>query len=116
MATKSLSRFRATAFSEQGGLCYYCNQSMWLLDVARFAAEFGLTLGQAKLFRCTAEHLVPRCDGGTDARSNIVAACVDCNGTRHRCKMPLPPDRWRVRRLTRLARLIGRGVRLIRPG
>lgn len=27
----------------------------------------------------TAEHVVPRCDGGTDASANLVAACRFCN-------------------------------------
>lgn len=31
---------------------------------------------------CTAEHLIPESAGGRDDRSNIVAACRRCNGSR----------------------------------
>ncbi|MCB1483339.1 MAG: HNH endonuclease [Hyphomicrobiaceae bacterium] len=39
--------------------------------------------------RCTAEHLVARCEGGPDTIQNIVAACWLCNNRRHRRKVSL---------------------------
>lgn len=32
---------------------------------------------------CTAEHLTPLSQGGSNTRSNIVAACAECNSGRH---------------------------------
>jgi hypothetical protein len=43
-------------------------------------------------FRCSAEHLVARCDGGGDEPSNIVATHVVCNQRRHKRRRALPPD------------------------
>ncbi|WP_431693649.1 HNH endonuclease [Rhizobium giardinii] len=61
---------------------------MWETDPKSFSARFGLTDRAASLFRCTAEHLVARSDGGRDTEENIVAACHYCNRTRHRPKRP----------------------------
>ena len=48
-----------------------------------------------KRFMCTAEHLLPRSQGGKDRASNIKAACLFCNQTRHRTKAPKTPQRHR---------------------
>ncbi|MDN4590254.1 hypothetical protein DBA29_17325 [Xenophilus aerolatus] len=62
MATRK-QKHRRFAALEQRGLCIYCCRPM-----GRDA---------------TAEHLRPRCSGGTDRRSNIAAACHACNQARH---------------------------------
>ncbi|CAN7592828.1 HNH endonuclease [Variovorax sp. LjRoot175] len=56
---------------------------MWQDDPAAFVSQWGCTSRQARWLRCTAEHLVARQDRGTDARANIVAACLHCNTRRH---------------------------------
>ncbi|WP_425515938.1 HNH endonuclease [Stenotrophomonas acidaminiphila] len=55
-----------------------------------FAAIASIGKRQAKERRCTAEHLQARCDGGSNSRGNIAAACWYCNQQRHR--LPVPPD------------------------
>lgn len=82
--SKSVSRLRTTAFVRQNGLCFYCNLPMWLNDPTAFIAQFGYTMAQARIFQCTAEHLLPRSAGGQNCMSNIVAACLYCNTRRHR--------------------------------
>ena len=81
---------------------------MWLDDITSFAAEHRLTHRQARQRQCTAEHLVARCDGGKNTASNIVAACRECNSTRHRRNVPLSPLRWKKVRMKRAARLRAR--------
>ncbi len=81
---------RKRAFELQGGRCYYCGVRMWLTSFDELAVCRRSEAALAKL-RCTAEHLVAQCDGGTNAGSNIVAACARCNHTRHRlCRAPTP--------------------------
>jgi hypothetical protein len=66
---------------------------MWEDDPAAFAQTHKLTLAEAGAFRCTAEHLKARKDGGRNARRNIVAACLFCNQQRHRSSdAPSPSD------------------------
>jgi hypothetical protein len=93
----SLTRNRQSAASLQGYRCYYCGLPMWLDDPARFAALHGLSMRQARLLRCTAEHLRARSDAGRDHRQNIVAACLFCNQHRHRARTPLGPEELRER-------------------
>jgi hypothetical protein len=100
-----LKRFRANAFREQGGQCRYCNQPMWQDDCLTFAREHGLSLKHTRRRKCTAEHLVARNDGGVDLHSNIAAACLDCNLTRHRRKVVQRPERWRATRMRRACML-----------
>lgn len=87
---------RTNAFHAQHGLCYYCNCRMWLDEEAEFCKQFKLTKGQAAAFRCTAEHLVARCDGGKDSAGNIVAACRTCNARRHARKHAMAVDRYKI--------------------
>ncbi|MDO9616218.1 MAG: HNH endonuclease [Pseudomonas sp.] len=68
---------------------------MWRGSIEQFARLHGITLGQARQFQCTAEHLLARQDGGGDGRSNIVAACLVCNQRRHKRKAPLSPEDYR---------------------
>ncbi len=52
-------------------------------SLGEFCGAFGVTTRQAKMLRCTAEHLKALQDGGRDTRQNIVAACEICNRRRH---------------------------------
>jgi hypothetical protein len=71
--TSSIALKRSDAFKRQKGLCHYCNQPMTLSN------------GGRAINRCTAEHLIPRSEGGGNNRHNIVAACAYCNQQRHKC-------------------------------
>lgn len=93
--SRTLLKSRSTAFERQGGRCYYCDFPMWRGSIEHFARLHDITLGQARQFQCTAEHLHARQDGGGDTRSNIVAACLVCNQRRHKRKYPLTPDVYR---------------------
>jgi hypothetical protein len=77
---------RNAAMKKQGGLCYNCRQPMWADDIEVFCKRFGVSHKRALWHQATAEHLRARCDGGTDRRDNIVAACHFCNGHQHRAK------------------------------
>lgn len=79
-----LHRSRQLAFDRQGGRCYYCGVSM---------APPG-SAGPRSL-QCTAEHLLPRNEGGGDDPANIVAACAHCNQTRHKRRVPPLPEVYR---------------------
>lgn len=81
--TSRLAKLRHSAFQAQVGLCFYCGLPMWESNPEAFAHALGLTLPQAHRLQATAEHLHARCDGGLDARDNIVAACRHCNQMRH---------------------------------
>jgi hypothetical protein len=50
----------------------------------------------------TRDHIIPRSDGGTDARANLVAACRFCNGYRGN----RPADEA----FERIQRLVSRGT------
>jgi hypothetical protein len=91
MSTNKLQRSRQLAFDQQEGKCYYCGFRMWMRGA----------LGPSQLL-CTAEHLTARSEGGSDDPSNIVAACIHCNQTRHRRKQPPPPDRYKAEVLRRV--------------
>jgi hypothetical protein len=64
---------------------------MWLDQPEAFAKKYKITPKEAALFKCTAEHLLAKQDGGKDVESNIVAACHFCNQKRHKCKKPKDP-------------------------
>ncbi|WP_422030722.1 HNH endonuclease [Roseovarius sp.] len=85
----NLKDIRRTKMIAQNGRCYYCDLPMWDAPAASLQAR------PPKALRCTAEHLLPRCEGGRDASANIVAACWFCNSRRHRRSHPLPPDTYR---------------------
>ena len=92
-----LSAIRTLAFSRQQGRCYYCGCLMWQSNPDQFAQSHSITLRQARAFQCTAEHLIARCDGGSDHPSNIAAACIFCNSRRHLAARPLGPEDYRSR-------------------
>ena len=93
----SMSRIkthRRNAFLEQSGRCFYCSAEMWLTQPDRFASRHGISEREARRFRCTAEHLVARSEGGSDARTNIVAACKFCNSIRHQTRCAPEPTAY----------------------
>lgn len=65
---------RATLFLQQDGRCFYCAEPM-LLRTRPCARTTPPNL-------LTREHLIPRCEGGTNRPPNIVAACAACNNRR----------------------------------
>jgi hypothetical protein len=79
--SKSRVSFRTRAFALQSGRCFYCGLPMWNINPMRFARRYEITPSQALDFKCTAEHLKARRDGGIDQHANVVAACL-----------PLQPD------------------------
>lgn len=99
----TLIRHRQHAYDAQFGLCFYCRLPMWVSHPEVFAKANGITLAQAHLLKCTAEHLVAREDGGKNTKENIVAACWCCNQRRHRRKQaqsPLLHRQWVQDRLS----------------
>lgn len=69
---------------------------MWEENPKDFASKHNVTKKYAARFKCTAEHLLARCDGGKDQEHNIVAACIFCNSKRHQRKTPLVPPEYRA--------------------
>ena len=86
-----IQNLRLQAFQQQQGRCWYCGVQMWHHDPAELP---GIPSKNASRLRCTAEHLQARCDGGRDEASNVVAACLHCNHTRHRLRPPPPPNTY----------------------
>lgn len=109
MKIMKIRRFR---FREQGGICYYCCQPMWEDSPHAFAELYGLNARQTKWLRSTAEHLLARCDSGSDHASNIAAACFYCNSRRHRSARPLLPAAYAVMVRRRLESGRWHGLRL----
>ncbi len=68
-SSKRIQTHRKRAFERQGGCCHYCGVRMWLVTPDELPVARRSAAAVAKL-RCTAEHLVAQCDGGTNA-----AAC-----------------------------------------
>ena len=92
----NLVRHRHSAYLAQSRRCFYCGLPMWLSNPDSFATAHGITPGQARLLKCTAEHLEARQDGGQDTKQNIVAACFWCNQRRHKRKRAPDPDDYRL--------------------
>lgn len=81
--------------NEQRGRCYYCGNAMWEREIEpeddalrRCSAYYpgGTFDSDRKLLEatiCTLEHKLRQADGGTDAESNLVAACLRCNSRRN---------------------------------
>ena len=85
--SNAIDCLREQAFQAQKGLCYYCDHAMW---VPRPGIKDG-----PRRYRCTAEHLEPKSEGGRNSRDNIAAACYFCNSTRHKAKRPKAPPVYR---------------------
>lgn len=94
---------RHVATVQQSFRCYYCRSPIWERDPSNFVAEHRISRKQAALVRSTAEHLKPLSEGGPNSRTNIVAACLYCNTTRHKARRPLAPDAYRARVQRRVA-------------
>ena len=90
-------KYRDQAYVRQGGCCCYCQRQM-------LAASLKGPL------RCTAEHLVARCEGGKNSRENIAAACWECNDNRHRTKRPLSIEKFKAKRVRWAAKLKSRST------
>lgn len=99
-------RFRVAAVIHQNNLCFYCSWPMWNGaddSLPDFCDAFGVTTRQAKMLRCTAEHLKAVQDGGRDTRANIVAACEICNRRRHPAHRALSWEDYRAHVKRRVA-------------
>jgi 5-methylcytosine-specific restriction endonuclease McrA len=97
-----IQSLRQQAFNRQGGRCCYCNVRMWLNSPTELTgSKCGAAAGR---LRCTAEHLEPQSEGGSDTASNIAAACAHCNHTRHKRKKPPEPAVYREEVRRRVAR------------
>ena len=92
---QAISKNRGCAYSEQHKRCFYCSAPMWISNPDAFAAKHSISTKEIQRFRCTAEHLRARADGGLNTRENIVAACTFCNSRRHRRAKPLTPLKYR---------------------
>jgi hypothetical protein len=97
MSRGSVSR-REKLYVRQGGLCFHCGARMWLLSRKR-KHKFNSRLKNMP-YVATVEHLLPVSKGGTDAWSNIVAACFKCNHQR------LNMDIWEFRLITEIAQAV----------
>lgn len=75
---------------------------MWLKEKTDFCEKHQITEKYAARFKCTAEHLQARKDGGSNTSVNIVAACRFCNMTRHKRLSPLIPSEYKILVLGRL--------------
>ncbi|CAN7613942.1 HNH endonuclease [Massilia sp. LjRoot122] len=101
MSQKTLVHLRQQACKRQRGRCYYCE-----LPLHSGNAASSRELALCRLLQCTAEHLLPRQDGGRDTAENIVAACLYCNRRRHNRPVDrvLPPAEFQSYVAKRMAR------------
>lgn len=97
MSTSTIQKNRLAASNRQFGRCYYCNAEM-LLDDQRSCSK------RPVWSRCTAEHLIPRSEGGGNTRENIVAACFLCNKRRPLFKAASSPEEYREHVMRRMSR------------
>ena len=93
--SRSITNARHQAFINQSHHCFYCCVPIWEHSPVEFISKYQVTRFEAELFRCIAEHLLPRSEGGLNIASNIVAACWFCNRTRHKARTPLEPVAYR---------------------
>lgn len=93
---KLLAEIKKAQAARQDWRCYYCDFPMWSEDPVKFGREHRIALRHVPRFQCTAEHILPRSDGGTDDPNNIVAACAFCNRTRHELGTVLPTILYRL--------------------
>jgi HNH endonuclease len=91
----TFSALRRDAAVRQGNRCHYCSLPMWEGNKRSFCKSTGLTRRQASLLRATAEHLLPRSEGGPDDKENIAAACLFCNRSRHQVARPLTANEYK---------------------
>jgi 5-methylcytosine-specific restriction endonuclease McrA len=101
--SKTVQKNRLNAFIKQNGRCYYCGSLMWMENPQEFAKTHSISLKNAKQLLCTAEHVIAKCDGGTNSNENIVASCRHCNKTRHRRKNPPDSQKYKKQVQERVA-------------
>ncbi len=87
-SNKALISSRKRAFLAQGGRCCYCQARTWLKNTSELEAR-AIPRSVVQWFKCTAEHAVPRKDGGGNGPDNIRAACRLCNLRRQQRKRQL---------------------------
>jgi hypothetical protein len=108
MNSTKLRKLRQSAAIQQSHLCYYCCFPMWHDDSEVFSRDYRLPKLLTKYLQCTAEHVFARQNNGTDAASNIVAACLWCNSMRHQGRPHNAPEarayRAEVKRLVAMGR------------
>lgn len=104
MSKKQIVQSRQIAYRKQCGRCIYCSLPMWLHTPEELAMPLGLKPSSVKSLQCTAEHLHPKSEGGTQRVSNIAAACKFCNSRRHQRKSPPDPLAYRQMVANRLQR------------
>lgn len=100
--SQSITTMRARAFKSQNGRCFYCNIPMWLAGVTDSFFRGQISEKAKRRIQCTTEHLRARCDGGSNAAYNLVAACHFCNQARHRRTNPPDPIEFRKLAMTRV--------------
>ena len=100
---KALQNLRRKKMLAQGGRCYYCALPMWDQALDDCLPASCRSSRRPKILRCTAEHLLPRSEGGANSAKNIVAACLYCNNARHRRKRPPSPEAHRAHVQQRMA-------------
>lgn len=110
---QKIRKIRNASFYNQKGRCHYCETPMWQKDATDFAKTYAISEARARLLQATAEHLKPRCEGGHDDATNIVAACLFCNQHRHKARTVLPPEKFKREVRKRVAANRWHGVRLI---
>lgn len=110
---QNIQKTRDSRFCEQEGRCYYCQAPMWRKDPENFAKTHALSKRQALLLQATAEHLKPRCEGGRNDATNIVAACLFCNQHRHMARTALSPEEFKRKVRKQVAANRWHGMRLI---
>ena len=103
MTKKTLLKSRSRAYREQGGRCWYCRALTWRRSPGALPRSDELPSGVIQQLQATAEHLVPRCEGGSDTRENVVMACRACNRRRHARPKPMPPSEYRRHVVRRIA-------------
>ena len=86
-----IANHRSCAAQDQQWLCFYCD-----LPMSGAGSPYGKLLSNVgDQFCSTAEHLSARQDGGSNCRTNIVAAHAICNRRRHRRGTPVDPEAFR---------------------
>ncbi|WP_072866627.1 HNH endonuclease [Devosia limi] len=93
MAKNKIIKLRDAAFILQNGQCFYCGCQMVKASAPRGSMQSA----------CTAEHMIPKSEGGASSSVNIKAACRYCNHTRHKMKPVLSPEAYRNHVRRRLA-------------
>lgn len=70
---ENLTQLKIEMWKECSGVCHYCSRPTWL----RCIGWEGPDLEEATL-----DHIIPKCEGGTYERSNLVICCLGCNWAR----------------------------------